>query len=253
VVDIHSHVLSGLDDGAKNFEESLAMVRMAALDGTTDLVATPHCDLRYAFQPEEIQRQLNQLQASVGLLPRLYSGCDFHLTADSIADAVAFPAKYTINHKNYLLIEFSDSHIPKTTPAILYRLLGAGMTPVITHPERNQWLQKSLNDIAEWVELGCYVQVTAQSFLGRFGNHARDTAHTLLKQALVHFVASDGHDTKHRPPVLHEARTVIAKAYGEPLAEALFQHNPQLTLSGGMVDSADCRPGGKKWFFFPRS
>jgi protein-tyrosine phosphatase len=250
VVDIHSHVLPGLDDGAKDFEEALAMVRMAGEAGTTDLVATPHCDLRYAFQPDAIQRGLNELQAAVGSAPRLYSGCDFHLTAETIADAVRYPTKYTINQKNYLLVEFSDSHIPKTTPAILDSLLAAGMLPVITHPERNQWLQKSLDDIAEWVELGCFVQVTAQSFLGRFGNHAQDTAHTLLKRALVHFVASDGHDTRHRPPVLSEAHAVIAKGYGESLAETLFQGNPAMALGGGRVDPADCKPGGKKWFFF---
>lgn len=250
MVDIHSHVLPGLDDGAKNSEEALAMVRMAAQQGTTDLVATPHCDLRYAFQPDVIQRELNNLQAAAGPVPRLYSGCDFHLTAESIADAVRFPTKYTINQKNYLLIEFSHSHVPKTTPAILDVLLQAGMWPVITHPERNQWLQNAPDDIANWVELGCFVQVTAQSFLGKFGHHARDAANALLKRGLVHFVASDGHDTKHRPPVLSEARAVIAKSYGEPLAEALFHLNPEIVLGGGRVDPSDCKPGGKRWFFF---
>ena len=250
MVDIHSHVLPGLDDGPKTFDDSCAMVRLAGQEGTTDLVATPHFDLRYAFQPDLIQQKLRELQASIGTIPRLYYGCDFHLTPDSIADAVKFPAKYTINQKNYLLVEFPDTQIPKATPAILDALLRAGMVPIITHPERNQWLQKSSHDIAEWVDLGCLVQVTAQSFLGRFGHHAQETAYALLKRALVHFVASDGHDTKHRPPVLREARAVIGKSHGQALAEALFQEHPGMALRGEMIEASATKPVGKKWFSF---
>jgi len=137
LIDIHSHVLFGLDDGARTLEESVAMLRMAAEHGTTDLVATPHANLTYRFEPQRIAERLAKVEEAAGGVLRLYTGCDFHLSFENIQDAIEYPRKYTIHQKNYLLVEFSELLIFKNTDEIFARLRDAGMIPVITHPERN--------------------------------------------------------------------------------------------------------------------
>jgi len=134
LIDIHSHVLFGLDDGARTLDESVAMVRMAAEHGTTDLVATPHANLSYRFEPEQIADRLARVEEDAGGALRLYTGCDFHLSYENIQDAIDHPRKYTIGQKNYLLVEFSELLIFKNTDEIFARLRDAGMIPIITHP-----------------------------------------------------------------------------------------------------------------------
>jgi len=250
LIDIHSHVLYGVDDGATTLEESVAMMHMAAASGTTDLVLTPHANQMFVFEPERIRERLAEIAAAAGDTPRLYSGCDFHLTYDNILDAIAHPLKYTINQKCYLLVEFSELLIMNNTSEIFARLQDAGMIPVITHPERNALLRQRMDQIAGWVETGACVQVTAQSLLGRFGNAAREFSETLLDQRLVHFVASDGHDCQRRPPKLDEAYAWLKKRHGDAMAELLCVANPGATLTGDALEPTgiDAAPGPRKWY-----
>jgi protein-tyrosine phosphatase len=236
LVDIHSHVLYGVDDGARTLEDSIAMVQMAAASGTTDLVVTPHANLEFRFQPEVIQERLAEIAAATGEALQLYSGCDFHLSHENITDAISNPAKYTIDHKCYLLVEFSDLLIFHNTPEIFARLLDAGMIPIITHPERNALLRQRIDQIAAWVEAGSRVQITGQSLLGGFGGRAREFCESLLDRGLAHFVASDAHDREYRPPKLDEAYAWLKKKYGDPLAQALCVTNPRAALAGDPLD-----------------
>ena len=249
LIDIHSHVLYGVDDGAKTLDDSVAMVRMAADHGTTDLVATPHANRMYRYQPDLIRERLAEIAAASGDALRLHSGCDFHLSFDNIADALADPRKYTINRESYLLVEFSELLIFNNTAEILARLLDSGMIPVVTHPERNSLLQQRIDPIAAWVEAGARVQLTAQSLLGDFGNRARRFSERLLDRGLVHFVASDAHDCEHRPPRLDQAYAWLKKRYDEPLAETLCVVNPRATLTGKALDPARTRvvPEPRGW------
>jgi protein-tyrosine phosphatase len=249
LVDIHSHVLYSLDDGAKSLETSKGMLRIAADSGTTDLVATPHANLTFKFDPALIADRLAELSAAVPEI-RLYSGCDFHLSYDNIQDAINHPNKYTINHHNYLLVEFSDLIIFRNTPEIFARLQDAGMRPVITHPERNDLLRQRVAEIESWVEAGVFVQVTAQSLLGEFGRRALDFARTLLDRNLVHFVARDAHDCEHRPPRLDLAHAWLKKNYGEPAAARLCVENPRATLTGNPLEpAAEAIPAEpRKWY-----
>jgi protein-tyrosine phosphatase len=232
MVDLHSHILYGLDDGPVSFEESVEMVRLAARTGTTDLVASPHANLQFPFQPEAVERKLEELRQACGGSPRLHPGCDFHLTLDNIADALANPRKYTINHRNYLLVEFSDLLIPKTTDDNFARMLDAGIVPIVTHPERNFLLHRRVEQMTRWAGMGCLMQVTAQSFLGRFGREVRDFSRELMRLGLVHVVASDAHDTEDRPPRLDRAFQHVTKRYGAAVAERLFVANPAAVLAG---------------------
>ena len=243
-----------MDDGARTLEDSLAMVRMAAEHGTTDLVATPHSNLNYRFEPAVIAERIAQIEAACGGALRLYTGCDFHLSYDNIQDALAQPHKYTIAHKNYLLVEFSDLLIFHNTGEIFGRLLEGGMIPVITHPERNALLRQRLDKIAEWVAAGSYVQVTGQSLTGGFGKRAQAFGRELLDRGLVHVIASDGHDVEHRPPVMDDAYRWLEQEYSQILAETLCVTNPKATLTGDTLiqpDTAGTSSAGK-WYQFWR-
>jgi protein-tyrosine phosphatase len=248
LIDIHSHVLYGLDDGARTLEDSLAMVRMAAEHGTTDLVATPHANLTYKFEPATNAARIAEIQRHTSI--HLYTGCDFHLSFDNIQDAVANPTKYTIAQKNYVLVEFSDLLIFKNTPEIFGRLQGAGMTPVITHPERNDLLRQRMEEIAQWVEGGARVQVTAQSATGGFGRRAQEFSTELLDHGLVHVIASDAHDVKHRPPVMDAAYAWLTEHYSAALAKTLCIDNPGATLTGHpmAVPERNPRSSARKWY-----
>jgi protein-tyrosine phosphatase len=250
LIDIHSHVLYGLDDGARTIEDSVAMVQMAAAHGTTDLVATPHANPNYKFDPQLVEERLAEVASASGNVLRLHAGSDFHLSYDNIKDALANPRKYTINHQRYLMVEFSDLLIFNNTPEILSRLEDAGMTPVITHPERNGLLRQRVDQIALWVKDGACVQLTAQSVLGEFGRRAAECSRILLDQHLVHFLASDAHDLEHRPPRLDLAYAWVQEHYGEERAEALCVTNPKATLTGESLESvaAPVASERRKWY-----
>ena len=246
MVDIHSHILYGIDDGAKTLEQSLAMVRMAADCGTTDIVATPHSDLKYRFQPEVISARILELQTEMGDRIRIHRGCDFHLHIDNLQSSYQDPSRYTINGLKYLMVEFADQSIPKTATQLMQELLAYGMIPVITHPERNKLLLGMLDAVAEWIRMGCLVQVTGQSFSGRFGNTAERGARELMDKNMVHFVASDAHDTEHRPPDLREPYAFVEKHWGKAMAEKLFVTNPKATLTGAEIEYEEPQISKKK-------
>ncbi len=254
MIDIHSHVLYGLDDGARTIEDSVAMVRMAAEHGTTDLVATPHANPSYPFDPDLVRVRLAEVAEASNNVLRLHSGCDFHLSFDNIQDAIQNPKKYTINQRCYLMVEFSDLLIFNNTAEILARLGEAGMTPVITHPERNSLLRQRVDQIASWVEGGALVQVTGQSLLGGFGRRAAEFSRTLLDRRLVHFLASDAHDCEHRPPRLDLVYSWVKNKYGEACAEDLCVLNPGATLTGEPLTEMKCsrNPNPRRWYQFWR-
>jgi protein-tyrosine phosphatase len=254
MIDIHSHILPGLDDGARSLAEAVEMVRIAGVAGTTDLVATPHANFEYAFDPARVRERLDALRAAAGPAVTLYSGCDLHLSPPNIEDALAHPTRYTINAGRYLLVEFPDVLISRTAAHDFARLIEAGMLPIITHPERNFLLHRRLDDLRRWIGLGCLVQVTAQSLTGRFGREAREFSLALLGDDLVHFVASDGHDPSDRPPRLDEAYRKVATRFGAARAERLFTTNPRATLTGDPLPPVPAPepPPPRRWYCFWR-
>jgi protein-tyrosine phosphatase len=247
MVDIHSHILWGLDDGAETLDESLAMLKLAAESGTTDIVATPHANSRYRYQADVVRQRIEEATAGVSGQPRIHRGCDFHLSFDNVQDAMENPAKYAINDTQYLLVEFPNGPLTGMT-RVLTTLLDRGMIPIMTHPERQQQLQRIGDDFQEWVQLGCLVQVTAQSLLGRFGSGPGDSAWEMLRRGLVHFIASDGHDVKDRPPRLDLAFEAVSKRMGAEQARLLFIDNPGAVLRGGAVEAG--MPQRKPWYRF---
>jgi len=236
MIDIHHHLLFGLDDGAPDLETSLAMVEMAQQDGITHIICTPHANGYYAFSPEKNALRLAEIEANyrkrTGASVTFGLGCDFHLSFDNIEDALQHPTRYTLNAKNYLLVEFPDFAIPQNMAQVFYEMLLRGITPILTHPERNLTLVREPERMKEWIRMGCRVQVTAGSLTGRFGKTAQKVAEQLLRDRWVHFLATDAHDVTRRPPLLREAYEAVVRTHGQDCAERLCVTNPRAAFYG---------------------
>ena len=245
MIDIHSHILPGIDDGSPSMEVSLEMLRMAADAGTTDIVATPHSNLEFPYDLEVIRTLFHELSDKASGIINLHLGCDFHLSVDNVQDALANPTKYTINGRGYLMVELPELTSLSAMRSVFNRLMETRIIPVITHPERNQSVQNNLKEVELWVRDGCLLQVTAQSLTGRFGSRSLKVAESLFQQDLVHFIASDAHDCKDRTPVLAPAYKLVAQRWGTEKADSLFIYNPAAVLVGEPIYAT---PNPKKSF-----
>jgi len=255
MVDLHCHLLPGIDDGAHTIEDSLAMAEDAIGDGITCVVATPHASTGYPFDYAKVRAAQEELQSRLGGRLTIATGCDFHLNPENLLALKNDAAPFCINQKDYLLVEFNEYSIPRAMDQTLHELQLMGLRPIITHPERNGILRSQPERLRGWVRLGCYAQVTAGSLSGVFGAGAQQDAWTWIDQGLVHFVASDGHNTARRPVKLRFAYEAIAKDRGKELAEALLVENPRAAFGGAALPyvpeiAANVERRRKKRFFF---
>ncbi|HNY39233.1 MAG TPA: hypothetical protein PKJ41_02515 [Bryobacteraceae bacterium] len=251
MIDIHCHLLPGIDDGAKTEQESVEMMRLAVRCGTTGLVATPHADPQYSYDPATISASLNRLRVLAPEGLNLYQGCDFHLMHDNVQDALLHPTRYTINGGRYLLVEFSDLVIFENTEEIFGRLEAAGMVIVVTRPERNPLLRQRLGLLEQWVAGGRLMQVTAGSLMGLWGTRVFDFSRAMIDRGLVHFVASDGHDPRGRQPRLDEAHRWLSTHYEPALAELLTVVHPTAVIENKPLDLKALPPACRRrrsWF-----
>jgi protein-tyrosine phosphatase len=207
------------------------MCRVATADGITHMVATPHANDRYHYNREYLQGLLAHLQELVGDSLKLSLGCDFHLSYDNLQDALANPTRYVIGNTHYLLVEFSNYSVPQSTSESFLKLGDRGITPIITHPERNPILRENLQRVIEWAEQGCVIQVTGAALTGFWGDRTRNAAIWLLERQAVHVLATDAHDLEKRVAVLSTARKAAAEVCGEEIADALVEANPQAIIN----------------------
>lgn len=263
MIDIHHHLLPGIDDGSRDLATSVAMVQMAVEDGITHIVATPHANHTYNYDRARNEGLLDEIRQALPAETRervkLGLGCDFHLNFENVEDALVNGKRYSINETEYLLVELPDFNVPTRLDEVLYNLRVAGLTPILTHPERNGTLQRSPQRLNDWIKSGLLVQVTAGSVLGAFGTKAKDMAWRLLRAGSVQFLATDAHDTVRRPPKMMEARVQVEKRLGAELADLLCVGNPLAVFEGRSLplqpaleqaegDAADGRPFWKRLF-----
>jgi protein-tyrosine phosphatase len=232
------------------------MAEAAIADGITHVVATPHASNSHTFDYDRVREARDELQARLGDRLVLATGCDFHMSPENMIALREDAPRFCINQKNYLLVEFNEFSIPPTMDYTLHELQLAGLQPVITHPERNGILRTRPERLKQWVEHGCYVQVTANSLTGTFGPGAQHGAWRWIGEGLIHFAASDAHNTTSRPLRLRPAYEVVEAKFGKETAEGLFVTNPMAAFHGEelpylpeIVD-ASATPKKKRFIFF---
>jgi len=230
MIDVHCHILPGIDDdGPPRLEDVLAMARIAAADGIEKIIATPH--VKETVHPPErildLVASFNGVLTQNGIPLEVLPGAEI----GSMIDASILRA-YTLNGTGYVLLEFPHSHLPQNAPEIVFNAVLAGLMPIVPHPERNPSVVRRPQLVAELVETGALVQVTADSLVGGFGPEARACSIFLLEQGLVHFLATDAHSPTWRQPRLSQGVRAASRIIGDTAARRLVEDNPARVLAG---------------------
>jgi protein-tyrosine phosphatase len=234
MIDIHHHCLPGVDDGPDTIEEAAEMCSMAAGEGIETIVATPHV-LRGrwpAFTPSELQAKLVALQTRTGNIPKLLLGSEYFFAHDMCEVLQAGQSIVPLAGGRYVLLELPANGVPPMIEQPLYRAQLDGWTPILAHPERNLLLQSKPEVLRSLVEHGVKTQLTAGSLVGEFGKNAQMAAETFLEAGLIHFLATDSHNTGKRPPRVGAAIRRLRELVGDAIAEQLTRHNPAAVVAG---------------------
>ena len=252
MIDLHAHILPQLDDGAETLDESIEMCRRSYQDGIRIMVATPHIlEGIYPNRRSTILakvQELNEALTKCGVQnscasthPRLDAltilpGADVHFSLD-MPQLCENGDIVTVNDKGqYLMVEFDSQGIPYHAEDVLFRLMTKGIIPIITHPERNFEIGQRPQRYGEMIRMGCLGQVTAMSLTGGFGAGVKRIAEKLLKNRLVHIIASDTHSVTERPPILSMAVREAEKMVGREEAQKMVTDYPQAILDGRRPD-----------------
>ncbi len=231
-IDIHSHILPGVDDGAKDIETSIQMLRIAAKDGITAMILTPHNKPGHhskasvwTVKTEEVREWLAQESIDI----KLYTGNELYYRS-GLTDEIEDGQAYTLAGSRYVLIEFNPLDDYDYIRNAVNTVLMDGYYPVLAHAERYRNVCTKKYAVTELVEMGCFIQVNAGSIMGKFGFGTKQFAGKLLKQRQVHFVATDAHDTGKRAPYLSDCAEYVSRKYGRDYSRKLFHDNPECIL-----------------------
>ncbi|HBL25674.1 MAG TPA: protein tyrosine phosphatase [Acidobacteria bacterium] len=248
MIDLHCHVLPGVDDGAPALAEALAMCRAAAGDGCEVMVATPHQRREpwWNDDVEHLRGRAAELQAAVqeemGDGFRVLLGGEIHADREVLSEVERLPGGtlLPLAGSRYLLLELDSWGNPDDAVHLVHETKVAGWRPILAHPELIPWLNRGL--LTHLVSLGALLQVTGMSLTGDFGRRPQMEAWQMIEAGLVHFVASDAHDLQRRPPGLRRAHTVLSTRWGSELARRLTIDNPRAVIADRPLP-ADLRPG----------
>ncbi len=245
MIDLHCHILPEVDDGARTFAEAVAMGRLAAADGCTAMVATPHQrrDEWWNTDQERLAGIGARLQAALAGEIEILLGGEIRVDSELLQDLPLLPPHgglLPLAGSRYLLLELPPLGSTRDAEEVVHELAVAGWRPVLAHPELIPWLD--LGTLARLVGLGAATQVTAMSVTGDFGRRPQHDAWTLIESGLAQFVASDSHRADWRPPGLRRAFETIAGRWGEPLANRLLIHNPRAVIADHPLVAASPAP-----------
>lgn len=239
MIDLHSHILPGVDDGAQTLEDSLEMARKAISQGITHLMCTPHHNNgKYNNPADKIIRDVAALQKELdqrGLDLTLLEGQEVRLTELLLTAIQRDEILFTDLDNTYLLIEFPTNEIPIYAEQVFYHLLNRGQVPVIVHPERNAVFREEPNRLVSFLEMGTLTQLTAPSIVGIFGSDIQNTARQMLEHNMLYMVASDAHNLRHRTFLMKEAYAEIRKIGGSEMVQAMEQMAKDLVNGDSVV------------------
>ena len=242
MIDLHSHILPGLDDGARDMQEALKMAAMAAESGVSAMAVTPHCvhgDAQEVFEAWKLlQRQLRREEIPL----KLYVGMEIFGTPET-AELLRKEQLLTLNGSRYPLIEFGFYTDGEAETEILESVIQAGYRPVVAHPERYEYVQRDPELINLWHKMGCLLQINRGSLLGRFGSAARELALALVDRGFAALVASDAHSAQMRTPWMADARKLLREEFPAGASRCLLHDNPRKILND--EDMPVVEPG---WF-----
>ncbi len=262
MIDLHCHLLPGIDDGAPDLATSLEMARIAVADGITTIACTPHIyPGLYENTGPDILLRVERLQADLdaaGIALTLVAGCDAHLTPTMVAelDSGHIP---TIAGSRYFLFEPPHHVAPPRLEQSVLATLEAGYMPIITHPERLSWIESHYDTMKALARAGAWMQLTAGSITGRFGQRAQSWSERMLDEGLVHLVSTDAHNLRNRKPLLSEAAAVVAARLGEAAAHDMVVTRPRMVLAnaapatgprtvGAAIKATGGIGGLRRWF-----
>lgn len=233
MIDLHSHILPGVDDGAPDLETAIEMAKMASADGITICACTPHIQPGvFNNQPDDIRNRVALLQAELdkaGVKLQLVAGCDAHLRHDFVT-ALRTNKLLTLGGTRFVLFEPPHHIATPRMEALLFDILAADFVPVLTHPERLTWLPSQYDKLSQLVRSGVWMQITSGSLTGRFGAGPKRLAERMLADGLVHILATDAHSLRRRPPLLREGMEAAAAIVGSEEANRLVLERPRMIL-----------------------
>lgn len=245
MIDLHSHILPGIDDGARDVTDSLAMARIAVADGISVMACTPH------IVPGLYENTAAGIRAAVGALRialqeagiplRICVGADVHVAPD-LPKSLAERRIPTLNGSRYFLFEPPHHVLPPKLDELVERLIEAEFVPILTHPERLTWVQSHYPVLERLNALGCLMQVTAGSLTGAFGKSAKLYADRLLDEGRVDIVATDAHNLRSRAPILSNAYRIVESRLGRAEADEMFLRRPEKILLNRDVTPASRSP-----------
>jgi len=255
LIDLHCHILPGVDDGPSSAAESLSMARQAIADGIKTIVATPHTLNGVYYNPfREVADQVARLR-EIFLKERLaldlYPGSESYICVQMVQQVTTGEVGTINGNGRYVLVEFPVQAIPSGAKDELFQLKLKGITPIIAHPERNLVIQRQLEILYELVAMGCLIQITAMSVTGELGEKAMMCAHRLLDLRLAHVIASDAHSADTRAPILSPAVEIAGLIMESPKeADEMVSARPGAILAGEPLALPEPkRPPKKRWWF----
>ena len=240
MIDIHCHILPGVDDGAGDMKTSLEMARIAESNGTTAIIATPHSNVPGIFDVDieldfkAIVSQLNSELVAQGSKVKIYPGCEIFGAGDFL-NLLKGGQLLTLNDSIYPLMEFDFYEHPASVFVKLEQVLAQGFVPIVAHPERYLFVNEDCASVEHLKDMGCLIQINKGSVTGKFGADAHRCAHEILVKGLANFVASDAHSPVMRTPDMSDSYTTVCDLYSKQYADLLFKENPARVLNNQKI------------------
>lgn len=252
MIDLHSHILPGIDDGAQNLDDSLNLARKAVEQGITHLLCTPHHhNGKYINHKTDVMSDVNTLQSELdtrGIPLTIFASQEVRINGDLLQQIEDDDILFCDASNRYLLVEFPTAEAPSYAIRMMEELRARGIIPIIAHPERNGTFRKDPNKLIEFLDIGCLAQLTAPSIIGIFGKDIKKTAKVMIENGLVQMVASDAHHVDKRTFYLKEAYEEITKHHGEETTD-YFMAVAKGIINGEDIDVRPYYEKKKKRFF----